>query len=34
MKSENYYTVQAIVRGAFWVGVIWLTLALMAAVVG
>jgi hypothetical protein len=34
MKSETYYTIRAIVRGAFWTGLIWLTLALLAAAVG
>ena len=34
MRSENYYTVRAIVRGAFWFALIWLTLALLAAAVG
>jgi len=34
MRSENYYTVRAIVRGTFWFALIWLTLALLAAAVG
>lgn len=34
MRSETYYTIRTIVRGAFWTGLIWLTLALMIAAVG
>lgn len=34
MRSETYYTVRTIVRGAFWTALIWLTIALLAAAAG
>jgi hypothetical protein len=34
MKSETYYTVRTVVRGAFWLGFMWLTLAILATVAG
>ena len=34
MRSETYYTVRAIARGVFWTGLIWLTLAILATVLG
>ena len=34
MRSETYYTVRTIVRGTFWFAFIWLTLAIVATVLG